>query len=83
MHIFPQEHQLYRDNTVRGNLKPHVFWVADNAYQRMRETKANQCILVSGESGAGKTENAKHMVGHITFRCPSSHPFLDAKINEV
>ncbi|XP_064609202.1 LOW QUALITY PROTEIN: myosin-IIIb-like [Liolophura sinensis] len=78
-----QYHYKYQKAKLRSDLKPHIFWLADHAYKRMRERRSPQCILVSGESGSGKTENSKLMVQHITFICQSSHPFLEAKINEV
>ncbi|TPX48852.1 hypothetical protein SeLEV6574_g01800 [Synchytrium endobioticum] len=46
----------------RGELEPHLFAVAEEAYRTMlRETK-NQSIIVSGESGAGKTASAKYIM---------------------
>ena len=42
-----------------GDLSPHVFAVADEAYRFMRAENKSQSILVSGESGAGKTETTK------------------------
>jgi myosin heavy subunit len=48
---------------------PHVFMVADKAYKNMLETadpsRKNQSIIVSGESGAGKTEAAKHTLTYL------------------
>jgi myosin heavy subunit len=54
---------------MRRMLKPHLFWVADAAYQRMVHERTPQCIAVSGESGAGKTESTKLMVQHIIHLC--------------
>ncbi len=41
----------------------------DFYYRRLLENSENQCILVSGESGAGKTESTKHMISHLCKAC--------------
>ncbi|KAK6012973.1 myosin head, partial [Ostertagia ostertagi] len=48
----------YRGKSL-GQMPPHVYAVADKAYREMRRNKESQSIIVSGESGAGKTESQK------------------------
>ena len=47
-------------------LNPHVYAVAEEMYRNMLSTHLAQCVLVSGESGAGKTENAKKILSYIS-----------------
>ncbi|KAM5281424.1 myosin-15 [Ctenodactylus gundi] len=46
----------------RSEVPPHIFAVADNALQDMLHNRENQSILFTGESGAGKTVNTKHII---------------------
>ncbi len=43
----------------KGELEPHLFAIAEDAHTNMRKDHTGQTIIVSGESGAGKTESAK------------------------
>ncbi|KAJ1866787.1 Myosin type-2 heavy chain 1 [Coemansia sp. RSA 989] len=47
---------------MRGELEPHLFAISEDAYQGMVRDRRNQTIVVSGESGAGKTMSAKYIM---------------------
>ncbi|XP_069809378.1 myosin-4-like [Dendropsophus ebraccatus] len=53
-------------NAYRGKKRmetpPHIFSISDNAYQYMLTDRENQSILITGESGAGKTVNTKRVI---------------------
>ncbi|KAJ2808638.1 Myosin type-2 heavy chain 1, partial [Coemansia guatemalensis] len=47
---------------MRGELEPHLFAISEDAFQGMVRDRKNQTIIVSGESGAGKTVSAKYIM---------------------
>jgi len=78
-----QHHEDYKQLRIRASKAPHLFWVADQAYRELQVTGRNQVILVSGESGAGKTESTKYMIRHLMYVSPSEDTKLLDKIVQV
>ncbi|XP_067665748.1 unconventional myosin-IXb-like isoform X12 [Haliotis asinina] len=61
----PKYVKMYQNKWL-GELPPHIFAIADAAYSTMLRTKQNQCIVISGESGSGKTESTNLLLHHLT-----------------
>uniref|UniRef100_A0A0E0BA33 Myosin motor domain-containing protein n=1 Tax=Oryza glumipatula TaxID=40148 RepID=A0A0E0BA33_9ORYZ len=59
--------EIYYRGVQFGELSPHVFAVTDASYRAMVSEDRSQSILVSGESGAGKTETTKLIMRYLTF----------------
>ncbi|XP_077527356.1 myosin heavy chain isoform X47 [Haemaphysalis longicornis] len=55
----------------RTEVPPHVFAVSDGAYMDMLANRENQSMLITGESGAGKTENTKKVIQYFALIAPS------------
>merc|ERR1712156_681630 len=55
----------------RNECWPHIFAIAEGAYQGMTNTGCNQSILITGESGAGKTEITKKVISYFATICSS------------
>ncbi|XP_070832062.1 myosin-IIIb isoform X3 [Chaetodon trifascialis] len=78
----PQFSKLYH-GVKRADNPPHIFATADAAYRGMVTFCKDQCIIISGESGAGKTESAHLIVQHLTFLGKANNRTLREKILQV
>ncbi|XP_035386773.1 myosin-IIIa [Electrophorus electricus] len=80
MDLYSQEHSQMYIGTKRVANPPHIFAVADSAYQAMVSYCADQCVVISGESGAGKTESAHLLVQQLTALGKANNRTLQEKI---
>lgn len=72
--IYSREYiNMYRGRS-REETKPHIFAMADHAFRNLIEEGTNQSILVTGESGAGKTENTKKVIQYLAAVANSDTP---------
>ncbi|XP_048464709.1 unconventional myosin-X-like [Rhincodon typus] len=57
--------ERYRSYDLGGRT-PHIFAIANECYRCLWKRNDNQCVLISGESGAGKTESTKHILKYLS-----------------
>ncbi|XP_072214063.1 unconventional myosin-Ia isoform X1 [Excalfactoria chinensis] len=60
----PEKVEEYRNCNFFA-VKPHIYAIADDAYCSLRDRDRDQCILITGESGAGKTEASKLVMSYV------------------
>ncbi|XP_061647905.1 unconventional myosin-Ib isoform X2 [Phyllopteryx taeniolatus] len=64
----PEKVEEYRNRNFY-ELSPHIYALADEAYRSLRDHDKDQCILITGESGAGKTEASKLVMSYVAAVC--------------
>ncbi|TGO14876.1 hypothetical protein BTUL_0047g00380 [Botrytis tulipae] len=72
--IYTNEYINLYKGRGREESKPHIFAMADEAFRNLVEEGQNQSILVTGESGAGKTENTKKVIQYLAAVANSESP---------
>uniref|UniRef100_A0A1A9WLI6 Myosin motor domain-containing protein n=1 Tax=Glossina brevipalpis TaxID=37001 RepID=A0A1A9WLI6_9MUSC len=67
-----KELPIYTENDIKEyknkhfyEIPPHIFAVTDNAFRSLIQENRGQCVLISGESGSGKTEASKKVLQYI------------------
>jgi myosin heavy chain 9/10/11/14 len=72
--IYTNEYVKMYKGQSREDTRPHIFAVSDQAFRHLVEEGANQSILVTGESGAGKTENTKKVIQYLAAVATTGTP---------
>ncbi|XP_047347921.1 myosin heavy chain 95F isoform X4 [Vespa velutina] len=75
----PETIKTYKGKSL-GETPPHVFAIADKAFRDMKVLKQSQSIIVSGESGAGKTESTKYLLRYLCDLWGSTAGPIEQKI---
>uniref|UniRef100_A0A3B4YC93 Uncharacterized protein n=2 Tax=Seriola lalandi dorsalis TaxID=1841481 RepID=A0A3B4YC93_SERLL len=76
--VYNQEVVVAYRGKKRQEAPPHIFSISDNAYQFMLTDRENQSILITGESGAGKTVNTKRVIQYFATIAGSGDRKKDA-----
>ncbi|CAM4667426.1 unconventional myosin-Ic isoform X2 [Caretta caretta] len=72
LEIYSKQHMERYRGVSFYEVSPHLYAIADNSYRSLRIERKDQCILISGESGAGKTEATKKILQYYAVTCPAS-----------
>ncbi|XP_050694860.1 unconventional myosin-XV-like isoform X6 [Eriocheir sinensis] len=71
------------EGQILGTLPPHIFAIGSAAYSRMSKDSTNQCVVISGESGAGKTESTKLIMQYLAAVNKSQSNLITEQILEA
>ena len=65
---------------ITKQVPPHLWAIAEGAYRNMLQNKKDNAMLITGESGAGKTENTKKVIIYLAMMSKFLHVFVKVVI---
>ncbi|XP_074662164.1 myosin-IIIb-like [Tubulanus polymorphus] len=81
--IYSDEYSKMYQHASKNENSPHIFAIADQSFQTMVHNNQSQCIVISGESGSGKTQNANYIIQQLTQLGKADNRTLEDRILQV
>ncbi|CAF2375092.1 unnamed protein product [Rotaria sp. Silwood2] len=81
--IYGKDAMIRYRSCIKREQSPHIYALADFTYQAMLHDLENQYIVISGESGSGKTQSANFLVKQLTFLGNAPNKSLQEKILQI
>ena len=80
--LYDMDHVKKYKTANFGDLPPHIFAIANETYLSLSKRRFNQCVVISGESGAGKTESTK-LILHFLAQASAKKSLIQDQIIEA
>lgn len=81
--LYSLSHQKKYNGKCHSDNPPHIFAIADSSHQNLIHQRQNQAIVISGESGSGKTESANLLLKQLVFLGKAPNRNLEERILQV
>eukprot|EP00808_Paulinella_micropora_P000859 g46272.t1 len=65
-HLYDHKTIINYKNKYLYEVQPHIYAISDDTYRNLTQTRQDQCVIITGESGAGKTESSKIFMQYLS-----------------